>query len=138
MQHDVERIIPLIQPQDRGHSTRCWIWQLAPDSAGYGKLKVRREWKKAHRFVYETVVGDIPDGLVLDHLCRNPICVNPDHMEPVTQAENMHRSGPAQKAHCANGHPYDEQNTYTRPTGQRDCPACGRERTRRYLEGKAA
>ena len=71
----------------------CWNWELAINSDGYG-LSYRdgvHEPKRAHRYVYEQMVGPIPDGLVLDHLCRNRRCVNPDHLEPVTHQANLRR-----------------------------------------------
>ncbi len=70
----------------------CWVWAGAKDSWGYGVFQV--EFKKpigAHRFAYEMLVGPIPEGLTLDHLCRGIDCVNPDHMEPVTNEENVRR-----------------------------------------------
>jgi hypothetical protein len=78
----------------------------------------------------------------LDHLCRVPPCVNPEHLEPVTPAVNTQRGEPATKTHCKNGHEYTPENTYIRSGkgkgGKRDCRACGRERTRRYLAKKVA
>lgn len=70
----------------------CWFW-LASTRNGYGQIG---QWSKgtidyAHRVAYEMLVGPIPAGLVLDHICRNPSCVNPAHLEPVTQAENLRR-----------------------------------------------
>ena len=72
----------------------CWLWTGYITPLGYGTLTVRRLGRgfKAHRLVYELLVGPIPVGLELDHLCRNTRCVNPDHLEPVTHAENMRRS----------------------------------------------
>jgi len=69
----------------------CWLWQGIINEAGYGKLKVSKRWVKAHRYSYELFVGDIPEGLTLDHLCRNRSCVNPGHLEPVTLRENVLR-----------------------------------------------
>jgi hypothetical protein len=78
-------------PEDRGYKTACWIWQLASDKDGYGAKKHKRKSIKAHRFYYEKKFGPIPEGLVLDHLCRVRSCVNPDHCEPVTNTVNIRR-----------------------------------------------
>lgn len=70
----------------------CWIWTGRRNAAGYGQLEAGgRPWK-AHRYVYTQVKGPIPDGLTLDHLCRRPACVNPDHLQPVSMAENLRRA----------------------------------------------
>jgi hypothetical protein len=74
--------------EDRGHATPCWIWQRTRDRHGYGKTAGRL----AHRVYFEKVNGPIPKGLALDHLCRQTLCVNPDHLEPVTTLENNRRS----------------------------------------------
>lgn len=71
--------------------TGCWEWQRFRDKLGYGSLHLAGKRLAAHRYVYEKMRGEIPDGLVLDHLCRNPSCVNPDHLEPVTYAVNSRR-----------------------------------------------
>jgi len=78
--------------EDRGYVTPCHIWQGQPQGGGYG-LAFGEDGRKttAHRVIYEREVGPIPDGLQLDHLCRVRICVNPEHMEPVTNAENARR-----------------------------------------------
>jgi hypothetical protein len=77
--------------EDRGHETPCWIWQLHKSTDGYGQTK--RDGKKinAHRFFYEAAKGPVEAGLHLDHRCRVPACVNPDHLEPVTPTENTRR-----------------------------------------------
>jgi hypothetical protein len=115
----------------------CWDIPLAhhrPD----GRIVIGRRY--AYRTVYEALVGSIPNGLVLDHLCRQPWCVNPTHVEPVTQGVNMRRAGiapgdlnvgQALKTHCPAGHPYDPENTY-RWHGERQCRKCMRESKRRY------
>lgn len=77
--------------EDRGYKTPCWIWQLAIDADGYGQVSVGGRNLQAHRFYYEQRFGLIPDGLLLDHLCRVRCCVNPDHGEPVTSLENTRR-----------------------------------------------
>jgi hypothetical protein len=95
--------------------------------------------KAAHRLFYEQLVGPIPDGLQLDHLCRVRHCVNPDHLEPVTQTANVLRGiGPtavnAGKTHCVHGHPFTPDNTYINKQGNRHCRACA---IRRAAEHKA-
>ena len=77
--------------EDRGYKTPCWIWQLAIDQDGYGQVSINGRNLQAHRFYYEQSIGPIPDGLLLDHLCRVRCCVNPDHLEPVTTLENTRR-----------------------------------------------
>lgn len=75
-------------PEDRGHETPCFIWQRHLDENGYGRASRRT---LAHRLYYERARGPVPEGLELDHLCRVPACVNPDHLEPVTHVENIRR-----------------------------------------------
>lgn len=71
--------------------TGCWEWQRAKDPSGYGRMRSDGSTRLAHRVFYERANGPIPEGLPLDHLCRNPSCVNPDHLEPVTPAVNIQR-----------------------------------------------
>lgn len=106
----------------------CWLWTAATQSSGHGHVRVAGRDMQAHRYSYELVVGPIPDGLVLDHLCLTPACVNPDHLEPVTHPENTRRHA-ALTTHCPRSHPYDEENTYWH-TGHRFCRTCNRERQR--------
>lgn len=98
----------------------CWEWSGAHDAAGYPRMSLRRNGKKtqlgAHRLAYEFYVGPIPPGLVIDHLCRNPGCVNPAHLEAVTQLENFlrgeHRSAvTARENRCQRGHEFTPENT---------------------------
>jgi HNH endonuclease len=102
---------------------------------GYGKFRGKDGGTtSAHRVVWETFVGPIPEGMDLDHLCRNRKCVNPDHLEPVTRRENLRRgSNGVLKTHCKNGHEYTEENTIWRkadpgnrhrPNGSRGCRTC--------------
>jgi hypothetical protein len=110
----------------------CWRWTGAIQGAGYGNFWVDDKCRLSHRVAYDMLVGPIPEGLELDHLCRNRECVNPAHLEPVTRTENQRRGLRAMRVECVNGHPYDAANTYRRPNGTRDCRACIRERVARY------
>ena len=78
----------------------CWSWTGAKNDQGYGQIRVDGRIVYAHRFSYELHLGSIPSGLQIDHLCRNRGCVRPDHLEPVTSAENTHRGEPANRARC--------------------------------------
>lgn len=111
----------------------CILWDHAFNSNGYGVVRHNGRLALAHRVAYETAVGPIPTGLELDHLCRTPACVNPEHLEPVTHQENMRRS-PVTWRHefCAQGH--SMADAYKRPTKGYDCRICRRERQRRYRE----
>lgn len=101
----------------------CWEWLGAKNSAGYARLAIGRGHVRAHRFAFELLVGPIPEGLVLDHLCRNRGCVNPKHLEPVT-TENVRR-GEAVKTHCIRGHELTDENVYVKKNdGQRRCRLC--------------
>lgn len=113
-------------------STGCWEWKGSiSDSRRYGAFKVNGKVVLAHRWAYEALVGPIPTGKELDHLCRNCSCVSPAHVEPVTHAENVRRVPRTPPAACPRGHPYDERNTYTYPNGNRRCRACNRDFMRR-------
>ena len=113
----------------------CWEWSNVPDKDGYGRMRVRRRYVAAHRFAYTITKGDIPVGLELDHLCRNPRCVNPEHLEPVTHRENMLRGKQATRTHCPQGHPRIEENFYfsRKADGSfsRSCKLCDAEKGRR-------
>ena len=107
----------------------CWNWVASIADTGYGQFADRGVRHYAHRFAYQQMVGEIPEGLVLDHLCRNRACVNPWHLDPVTQKINVARSYGA-RTHCPQGHPYDEANTYVTTRGVRQCRECKRIRDR--------
>jgi len=112
-----------------GPNGDCWEWQGACVGGGYGRFRTYRRAVYAHCFAYELLVGAIPEGLQLDHLCRVRRCVNPAHLEPVTPKENVvrGRSANREKEHCANGHVFDTANTY-RWKGGRYCRECNKER----------
>ena len=106
----------------------CWLWSgYIHKRTGYGRLGQ----SLAHRLVYETLVGEIPPGLELDHLCRVRHCVNPKHLEPVTSAENTRR-GAAALTECKHGHLMSNINTYVAPTGRRQCRVCNKLAVRLY------
>ena len=133
----------------RGGVDECWLWTGAINHGGYGRFRGRDgRAVLAHRFAYEAVIGQIPDGLHIDHLCRVRACVNPSHLEAVTQTVNNKRVPPqaspfvarrnAARTHCAQGHPYDESNTGRRASGHRYCRACARERMARLYQQRRA
>jgi hypothetical protein len=110
----------------------CWEWQGWRNSADYGYLSVDGRDQCAHRVAYEALVGPIPNGLELDHLCVNPPCLNPAHLEPVTHAENQRRIAERQTGCRRAGHDWtDPNNVRSRPNGSRYCAACEREAQRR-------
>jgi hypothetical protein len=116
--------------------TGCWNWISSRGRHGYGVWRLGRGvGQAAHRAVYERLVGPIPVGLVLDHLCRNPSCVNPEHVESVTQRENVMRgigltAQNAAKTHCPKGHEYSPENTGGGQGRSRHCKACNRDQAR--------
>lgn len=116
--------------------TKCWEWIAATNDDGYGSF-----WNaanvKAHRLSYIALVGEIPTGLELDHLCRVRHCVNPLHMQAVSHKVNMERAdfsdnANSKKTHCPHGHPFDGDNTYITPKGDRQCRECRREQSRKF------
>lgn len=122
---------------------QCWLWTAATGPFGHGSFRVggrKSARQMSHRYAYEMVIGPIPEGLVLDHLCRIHSCVNPYHLDACTQRVNLLRAPEsfqainANKTHCKRGHPFDEANTIIRPGG-RGCRQCRDDgRRKRYAE----
>ncbi len=140
-------------------NTGCWLWTGRINHLGYAQLSMydRDAYRQrgrasvsvaAHRFAYELLVGPIPEGLEIDHLCRVRCCVNPLHLEPVSHGENIRRgiagivNGARERAktHCPHGHEYTPDNTYITPRGSRRCLTCSRyhDRARFILFGRRA
>lgn len=121
---------------ERNSSQSCWQWRGARTKLGYGQFRLRKQPASgvryatvyAHRFAYELLRGAIPSGLELDHLCRSPSCINPEHLEAVTHRENIKRgrNKKREKTCCPKGHLYDAANTYRFPSngGGRTCKIC--------------
>ncbi len=115
----------------------CWEWTAHLMPNGYGRLRSNGRQVYAHRLAYELLVGPIPKGLHIDHLCRNRACVNPAHLEPVTCRENAMRGvgfAPlqVQRTHCPKGHEYTKENTYVSKRGCRSCRECQCLRSRTH------
>jgi hypothetical protein len=126
-------------PAHRPELGPCWVWQGTPGDNGYGYFWYEGKKRLAHRFSYQEHVGPIPDGHEIDHLCRNRLCVNPAHLEAVIHRVNVERgtAPPARNmaaAECYMGHPFDEENTYWYPNGDRGCRKCQRRRVKEWRE----
>ncbi len=141
----IERLLARIDIDAQG----CWIWPGAQDGRGYGQIATggRSAPAKTHRVAYEHLVGPIPAGLSIDHLCRVQLCCNPEHLDVVTLAENTRRQlasighHNALKTHCPEGHPFDAQNTRFASAGRgrvcRICRAASNKAYRQRLKERA-
>lgn len=117
-----------------GTHAECWTWIGSTDKRGYGRLWANGSHWKAHRLAYTLLTGTIPDGLELHHTCRNPSCVNPDHLEPVTHAEHMRLR---RQDKCIRGHALTADNVRLRSNGHRYCLPCAVERTNERRKRRA-
>ena len=130
----IERLMRRVSKDKAG----CWIFTGHCDRNGYGQINLGRrppKLKYTHVVAYEFTKGSVPSGYELDHLCRQPACCTPEHLEAVTHRENMSRGAPATKTHCKRGHAFTEENTYLqrgRHGTQRRCCTCYRAYMRRY------
>ena len=145
-----DRILSKVEHAANG----CWVWKKATQTNGYGSIGINGRSTLAHRASYEAFVGPIPEGMTIDHrchsdatdcaggkTCQHRLCVNPAHLEPVTQAENNARglspfATNARRTQCVNGHALDERNTYMK-AGRRQCRACANERNRQWRARRA-
>lgn len=138
MKTQLERFMEKVKKLDS-----CWIWMGSNNGVGYGEIRINNKKVYAHRWSVENLSDrKIPDGMQIDHLCRNPSCVNPDHLEIVTSAMNVRRGLVAgkhperMKEYCSNGHLYSKYE-YQRPDGKgRNCAECVRNRAREYARRK--
>lgn len=121
-----------IRVESTGFVSPCWVWVGGRNGLGYGELYVpgQKHRPRTHRLAYNLAVGEIPEGLEIDHLCRVRACCNPEHLEAVTHAVNMARRMPYGRTHCFKGHPLTPDNVYVGANG-RQCRTCRREASRR-------
>lgn len=128
----------------------CWTWTGTIHKHGYGRFyDFGNHPVNAHRWVWESINGKIPNGMQIDHICHNPEecsggyeckhrrCVNPAHLKLVTAQENLRRRSSVIVTECPAGHVYDKMNTYITPSGYRSCIECNRIRSREYQRRKA-
>jgi hypothetical protein len=137
----------LTKIEDYSDSSKCWIWKGSRSIGGYGQVGINHHSRHepgtrlmAHRVSYTVLIGEIPEGKVIDHRCRVRACVNPWHMEVVTQKENTLRGDTGKhhkiKTHCPKGHEFTTANTYHNWHGGRFCRKCAIERARVHKQKK--
>lgn len=138
-QATAERFYAKVQPSNDGAD--CWLWTGATDPTGYGRFATEGRVALAHRVAWELMVGPIPEGMQIDHLCRRRECVNHQHLEPVPQRLNILRgSAPNARAiqtgRCKRDH--DLADAYITPSGKRDCRICKAMRRRAAYDRRKA
>lgn len=114
------RVLRHVQKEPSG----CWRWTGSTTNGGYGTYRTMGLATTAHRVAFIAWFGAIPEALELDHKCKNTLCVNPAHLEPVTHAENVRRAVKAQQTHCIHGHEFTPENTRMKKNGCRACRRC--------------
>ena len=117
-------------------NTGCWLWDGACTYNGYGRIGAGGKHGRtlgAHRVAWELYNGPIPQGLQIDHLCRTRFCVNPRHLELVTNSQNIQRGLHCTPKTCKHGHLRTPENTYYNAHGYRSCKTCRREANHRYF-----
>jgi hypothetical protein len=142
-----EQMLAALHERTSLTASGCRVWGGLVRDDGYARVAWRGRAYQVHRLAYELQIGPLGPGMTLDHVCHTEddscvggpclhrSCLNVDHLEPVSGPENTRRQYPARKTHCANGHPYNEANTYYRTGGGggiRACRACGRQRVAAY------
>jgi hypothetical protein len=135
---EVSPVDRFVSKLDAHSDDGCWLW-CGNKGAGYGRFWANGDFIGAHRQAYGWLIGPIPDGLHIDHLCRTPACVNPRHLEPVLPKINYLRGFGAaainaRKTHCKYGHKLAGENLRVYPDGHRECKTC---RRRLYKEWEA-
>jgi hypothetical protein len=128
---EIKRFWPKVKKTEK-----CWLWIACITQDGYGQFWCNKKLQYAHRLSFELHKGEIPKGLTIDHLCRVRHCVNPDHLDSVTNKENILRgiapsAQNAVKTHCVQGHEYTTENTYRHKRG-RECRICGKARKDKF------
>lgn len=134
MKNTIETVLAKLVEGENG----CRVW-TGSKVYGYGHTTLDGKSWRVHRLVYEHFKGLIPEGLVIDHLCRNRACANPDHLEAVTQKVNFNRApnGMLARTHCPAGHPYEGDNLVIKPDGKRRCRTCHAKHAKERAHQKA-
>ena len=130
----IERFLAKISISD----SSCWNWTASKNHNGYGQININCKMIRSHRFIFEYYYNVIINStLEIDHLCRNTSCVNPEHLEVVTNLENVQRGltgkinhHNSKKTHCLNDHEFNKENTYISGKGSRECRVCHKNRER--------